>query len=513
MRTGGPSSAARRKKLQCAWLASAPGLTRPLPAEIGRYTVEREPRRGRDGARAAGATIRCSTATWPSKHLRGDLTHPADVREGLLVRMRHEARAAARVPHPNLVALHDMGEDPAVGLYLVFEYVEGPTLKQRLAREGRLAPAQAAQPRRRAGRGAHDRPPGRDRAPRREAGEHHASANGGKIADFGSRGIPDSTLTAPGRLMGTPAYSAPETFRVGKFSPASDQFSLAAVAVRGDLGAPRVPGRRRGRCRREDHARRSRSVTAAGAEGSPAVDEISGRALSRTPEDRFPSCEAFGAALARARSAGGGAREAAARTRSPWACLARGQAGSAGGAQARAGRPRRRRRRATAACSCAPRSRPVETPPAATVAAATPPPASGERERHAHEARQPATADPPAPGGDRSVVAQTTPPRPSRPCRALAPATWRRRPGRPDRHRRSSPIAGTAPAPPRLQARGGCGPHETPSAPPPPRDCRDPGGPAAPRSAPCFAPRGPAAPGPCAALIRTGGARSPVRTG
>ena len=77
------------------------------------------------------------------KILRDDLSIAADVREGLLVRMRHEARAAARVTHPHLVVLHDMGEDEDVGLYLVFEYLEGPTLKQRLT-EGRLSPRQAA---------------------------------------------------------------------------------------------------------------------------------------------------------------------------------------------------------------------------------------------------------------------------------------------------------------------------------------------------------------------------------
>src|SRR3954454_15512065 len=77
------------------------------------------------------------------KLLRDDLKIPADVRDGLIVRMRHEARAAARVSHPNHVTLHDMGEDDEVGLYLVFEYVEGPTLKQRIA-EARPPPAQAA---------------------------------------------------------------------------------------------------------------------------------------------------------------------------------------------------------------------------------------------------------------------------------------------------------------------------------------------------------------------------------
>ena len=51
--------------------------------------------------------------------------------------MRQEARAAATLGHPNIVTLHDMGEDERLGLYLVFEYLMGPTLRERLA-EGPL---------------------------------------------------------------------------------------------------------------------------------------------------------------------------------------------------------------------------------------------------------------------------------------------------------------------------------------------------------------------------------------
>jgi serine/threonine-protein kinase len=231
------------------------------------------------------------------KHLRGDLKIPRDVREGLLKRMRHEARAAARVPHPNLVVLHDMGEDPAVGLYLVFEYVEGPTLKARLARDGRLSPAEAAKLAAELGSAlttAH------------EAGILHRDVKpenvmlaktGGKIADFGIARIPDSTLTHQGGLMGTPAYSAPETFRAGKFSPESDQFSLAASLYEAISGRRAFPG--------DDAVTVAAKIAnddpepfAAALGLPPAVDAVLARGLSRLPEARFPSCEAFGAALA-----------------------------------------------------------------------------------------------------------------------------------------------------------------------------------------------------------------------
>lgn len=230
------------------------------------------------------------------KLLRDDLAVPRDVREGLLARMRNEARAAARVAHPNLVTLHDMGEDPQVGLYLVFEYVEGPTLKQRLL-EGPLPPADTARLARELGSAltcAHD-----EGILHRDVKPENVilSRTGGKIADFGIARIPNSTLTHAGGLMGTPAYSAPETFGGKNFSPASDQFSLAALLYEALRGERAFPG--------DDAV----EVAARIANDTPErfaadrnlpleVDEVLIRALSRSPLDRFPSCEALGELLA-----------------------------------------------------------------------------------------------------------------------------------------------------------------------------------------------------------------------
>jgi serine/threonine protein kinase len=235
------------------------------------------------------------------KHLRDDLKIPRDTREGLVTRMRHEARAAARVAHPNLIVLHDMGEDPVVGLFLVFEYIQGLTLKQHLLAEGRLPPADCARLSRELGAAltvAH------------EAGILHRDVKpenimlaktGGKIADFGIARIPDSTLTHQGGLMGTPAYSAPETFRAGKFSPASDQFSLAASIYEALSGRRAFPG--------DDAVSVAARISseppepfAASIDLPPAVDSVLARGLERLPEDRFPSCAVFGATLARSLS-------------------------------------------------------------------------------------------------------------------------------------------------------------------------------------------------------------------
>src|SRR4051812_27967209 len=92
------------------------------PRTIGRYQVERLLGQGGMGRvwLARDTVLHRRVAI---KVLRDDLALPPSVRDELIVRMGHEARAAAAVSHPNIVTLYDMGEDPQVGLFLVLEYV------------------------------------------------------------------------------------------------------------------------------------------------------------------------------------------------------------------------------------------------------------------------------------------------------------------------------------------------------------------------------------------------------
>lgn len=250
------------------------------------------------------------------KLLRDDLGLPPETRHELLVRMRHEAQAAARVSHPNLVTLHDMGDDLGHGVYLVFEYVPGRTLRDAVERDGPLPIAQVARLSRELGSAL-------DAA--HEAGVLHRdikpenimlAPHGAKIADFGIARIPDSTLTRTGGLVGTPAYCAPEALSLGTFSPASDQFSLAATIYEAIHGERAFPG--------ED----ALSVAARIASEPPAslakrrgldpgVDSALLRAMAKDPAARFPSCIAFTEALVEAlgEAPGLGAYEAKARPR------------------------------------------------------------------------------------------------------------------------------------------------------------------------------------------------------
>ena len=216
------------------------GDSESLPVEVGRYQIEKVLGQGAMG-RVLLAHDPVLDRAVAIKILRTDLDISAEMRDGLLRRMRNEARAAARVVHPNIVTLHDMIEDPSLGLCLVFEFVSGETLKDRVSK-GPSPALEMARVAREIGSAlslAHD------------AGVLHRDIKpenimlapyGAKVADFGIARVPDSTLTRTGGLLGTPAYSAPETISGSNFSPLSDQFSLAATLYEAISGLRAFPG-------------------------------------------------------------------------------------------------------------------------------------------------------------------------------------------------------------------------------------------------------------------------------
>jgi eukaryotic-like serine/threonine-protein kinase len=232
------------------------------------------------------------------KHLRDDLSLTGEQLTTLGKRMEQEAKAAGRVAHPNLVTLHDMGRDPIVGLFLVFEYVDGETLEQRLKR-GPLTSAEAARLSRELG-GALSAAHGAQILHRDIKPENVLLAKtGAKLADFGIARLPDSTLTVPGSLLGTPAYSAPEAIELGSFSPESDQFSMACTLFEAISARRAFPGDDAARVaalvQSTEPAQLSRSFRL-----DARVDTVLARAFSKHPGSRFPSCEEFGKALAEA---------------------------------------------------------------------------------------------------------------------------------------------------------------------------------------------------------------------
>jgi eukaryotic-like serine/threonine-protein kinase len=128
-----------------------------------------------------------------------------------LERFRREARAVAQLSHPHIVGVIDAGEEDGRP-YIVFEYIEGETLKDRIRRLGRLpvdeAIAYAIEIARALG-AAHARHiVHRDVKPQNVLIDEEGSA---KVTDFGiARSLDEDGLTAEGRVLGTTDYVSPE---------------------------------------------------------------------------------------------------------------------------------------------------------------------------------------------------------------------------------------------------------------------------------------------------------------
>lgn len=161
------------------------------------------------------------------------------VHAAYIERFKREAKAAAKMQHPSIVTIYDVGIDDEEAPFMVLEYLPGETLADRLDRVrlplGRavqigmdLANALAFAHRQRI---VH-----RDVKP---ANVLHAGDNRWKLADFGIARLPDSDLTQVGIFMGTPGYSPPEAIRFGHYTPQADVFAWGAVLY--EMLSGRIP--------------------------------------------------------------------------------------------------------------------------------------------------------------------------------------------------------------------------------------------------------------------------------
>ncbi len=267
-----------------------------LPETIGRFEIERILGRG-----AMGVVYLAKDPVLDREvAVKVIQLHPGldekDVSE-LKSRFEVEARAAARMSHPNLVTIFDAGlQDES--LYLAMEYVRGEGLDSIIASDRLLTYKETADILLQLGGGldhAHDHGiVHRDIKPANILINRRGQP---KITDFGVAREATSNLTTTGTIIGTPAYMSPEQITGHKVSGASDQFSLAVMLY--EMLTGRKPFFGAGattimyKIVHEDPEQLNavRKTLPAGING------VVMHALAKEPSDRYPSCYEFAEAV------------------------------------------------------------------------------------------------------------------------------------------------------------------------------------------------------------------------
>jgi TolB-like protein len=218
---------------------------------------------------------------------------PAGADVASRARLEREARVAARVNHPAICQLFELGEDNGEQ-FIAMELLEGESLASRLARGpipigeaigialGILGGLEAAH---------------RVELVHRDVKPSNIflTEHGVKLLDFGvaaSTAPPElssTKLTQPGSVLGTPLYAAPEQLRGEAVDGRSDLFATAVVLYEMLAGRPPFGG---GTLAEVFHAVVYEQPPMLGG-AAASVDRVLRRALAKRPEERYPSADAM----------------------------------------------------------------------------------------------------------------------------------------------------------------------------------------------------------------------------
>jgi serine/threonine protein kinase len=229
------------------------------------------------------------------KLLRADLAEePAMCR-----RFENEARATARLTHPNVVGIFDTGVQDGVP-YLVMERLPGTTLGDRM-RAGTLNEEEArllAFDVLAALAAAHDA--GIVHRDVKPGNVLFASDGRAKVTDFGIAKIAEGLdQTATAMLLGTPVYMAPERFHGAPATPRSDLYSLGVVLYEALSGRKPFTGDNAMAIAHSVDRSDYPPLASLRPDLSAQLIGVVDRALAREPERRFDSADAMAAALSR----------------------------------------------------------------------------------------------------------------------------------------------------------------------------------------------------------------------
>jgi streptogramin lyase len=228
------------------------------------------------------------------KVVAAELLEDGDMRE----RFVRESRAAAAIEHPNVIPIYSAGEEDGVA-YIAMRLVDGEDLRDRVRRDGPLAPAEAAEvvaqvasaldAAHAAGLVHRDVKPANVLL---GAGDH------AYLSDFGlaRRTASEAALTRTGRWVGTLDYVAPEQIQGRDVDGRADVYALGCVLHYALTG--RVPFRRdTDEARLWAHVHDDPPAPSEEGEGVPAAFDVVVRAaLAKRPEDRFATAGELGRA-------------------------------------------------------------------------------------------------------------------------------------------------------------------------------------------------------------------------
>ncbi|HEY8060359.1 MAG TPA: protein kinase, partial [Acidimicrobiales bacterium] len=228
--------------------------------------------------------------------------HSAD--PSFVERFRREAQAAAKLTHPNIVAVFDYFEEDGE-YFIVQEFIDGRSLAELLRAEGRLHPDRAADI-------AADVAAGLGAAHREgmvhrdvKAGNVLVAKDGQvKVADFGIARVfagGDSELTKAGTVMGTATYFSPEQAQGKPVDPRSDLYSLGVVLYEMLVGRPPFSGDEPVAIAYAHVHEAPKALRTVDPALPVEIDAITMKLLAKDPVNRYPSADDLRADLRRFR--------------------------------------------------------------------------------------------------------------------------------------------------------------------------------------------------------------------
>ena len=218
--------------------------------------------------------------------------------EKIVARFSREARAASRISHPNALSVTDFGEDENGNVFLVMEFLNGKTLKQVIRDEGPLPLARVLDITRQVGdalSAAHKQGVvHRDLKSDNIMLVDTMSGDHAKVLDFGIAkihepdGQPDTGLTAPNLVIGTPQYMSPEQCsQDSEIDARSDIYSFGVILYEMLVGHVPFSGDSATIVMMKHLQEPVPSVLEERSDLPPAVGRVVARAMAKYPGNRY----------------------------------------------------------------------------------------------------------------------------------------------------------------------------------------------------------------------------------